>query len=111
MAPEATPNDETAPLFVYERAMPAMGGGRILNRRRQRKGPIADMACSYTGEQVFHANPSAKRQAKLCFGFSPRLRRSIAASPAHTTLPGFISPFGSKACLMVRIICISSGLL
>ena len=24
MAPEATPNDETAPLFVYERAMPAM---------------------------------------------------------------------------------------
>ena len=50
MAPEATPNDETAPLFVYERAMPAMGGGGILMRRRQRSGPIAGMARSYTGE-------------------------------------------------------------
>ena len=50
MAP-ATPNDETAPLFVYERAMPAMGGRGILNRRRQRKGPIAGMARSYTGEK------------------------------------------------------------
>ena len=51
MAPEATPEDETAPLFVFDPAMPAMGGGRILNRRRQRKGPIAGMARSYTGEK------------------------------------------------------------
>ena len=57
MVLEATPNDETAPMFVYERAMPAMGGGGILMRRRQRTGPIAGMARSYTEENgVFHAN-------------------------------------------------------
>ena len=50
MAFEATPDDEMAPMFVYERAMPAMGGGGILMRRRQRSGPIAGMARSYTGE-------------------------------------------------------------
>ena len=48
---QVAPNDETAPLFVYERAMPAMGGRGILNRRRQRKGPIAGMARSYKGEK------------------------------------------------------------
>ena len=63
--PETAPHDETAPLFVYERAMPAMGDGRILMRCRQRTGPIAGMARSYTGEKnVFHANhlPPAGRQ-------------------------------------------------
>ena len=40
MASEAAPDDETAPLFVYERAMPAMGGRGILMRCRQRKGPL-----------------------------------------------------------------------
>ena len=46
------PNDETAPLFVFDPAMPAMGGGRILNRCRQRKGPLV-----HRGKKgVFHAN-------------------------------------------------------
>ena len=50
------PKGKTAPLFVFDPAMPAMGGGRILNRRRQRKGPIAGMARSSTGEHdVFYA--------------------------------------------------------
>ena len=48
---QATLNDETAPLFVFDPAMPAMGGGGVLNRRRQRKGLIAGMARSHTGEK------------------------------------------------------------
>ena len=52
----ATPNDETTPMFVFDPAMPAMSGGRILNRRRQRKDTVAGMAHSYTGKNgVFHA--------------------------------------------------------
>ena len=61
MAPEATPNDETALMFVYERAMPAMGDRGFLMQRRQRKGPVAGMARSYTprGKKgVFHAKTS-----------------------------------------------------
>ena len=53
MASEATPDDETAPMFVYERAMPAMGGEGVLMRCWQRSGPIAGMARSYTGEKVY----------------------------------------------------------
>ena len=51
MASEATPDDETAPMFVYERAMPAMGGGGVIMRCLQRKCPLAGMARSYTGKK------------------------------------------------------------
>ena len=66
---QATPNDETAPLFEFDPAMPAMGGGGILKRRRQRKAPVAGMARSYTGEKraCFAPKTSVERTRKGCW--------------------------------------------
>ena len=51
MTPEATP------MFVYERAMPAIGPVRCPRRMKILPPPIAGMARSYTRElSIFHAN-------------------------------------------------------
>ena len=73
MASEAIPNDETVPLFVFDSAVPAMGGGRILNRRRQRKGPIAGMARSYTEKKG-----RVSRELPWCFPGFPQKKQPDA---------------------------------
>ena len=67
MASEAIPNDETVPLFVFDSAVPAMGGGRILNRRRQWKDTIAGMAHSYTRKKG-----RVSRELPWCFPGFPQ---------------------------------------
>ena len=85
-------------MFVFDPAMPAMGGGRILNRRRQRKGPIAGMARSYTGEKracftltfMAVATPEDEKSASIVgAGFKPALRREIGSIRHGTALGGF----------------------
>ena len=53
MASEAAPDDEIAPTFVFDPAMPAMRRWRSPLRCWQQRGPIAGMARSYTGKKVY----------------------------------------------------------
>ena len=94
MAPEAAPNDETAPLFVYERAMTAIDGGGVLMRRRQRTGPIAGKARSYTGSKVepdFHDAYRHTPNDEKSAGLVGRIRPPGRYPPVH--------PLESKPCL------------
>ena len=77
-------------MFVYERAMPAMGDRGFLMQRRQRKVPIAGMARSYTGKKracftltdmMRIATPRMMKNPQVVVGagFKPALRREIGS--------------------------------